>query len=221
MTDVDKFNGQSFGEEIANSITHGIGLIASIVGLIFLILRALVCGNIYSLVSGIIYGVSLIILYFSSTFYHAISKKKIMAKQIFRAFDHCSIFFLILGSYAPFCLVKLEKKIGWILFGFNIFLSVVGIILNLIDIKKFHRLSLIFYLLMGWSIIFCARQIINLLSFKALLLLLIGGIFYSLGIIFYVMTKPKYMHMIWHFFVLGGSVLHYLCILFYVLPVKV
>ena len=80
MTDVDKFNGQSFGEEIANSITHGIGLIASIVGLIFLILRALVCGNIYSLVSGIIYGVSLIILYFSSTFYHAISKKKIMAK---------------------------------------------------------------------------------------------------------------------------------------------
>ena len=131
------------------------------------------------------------------------------------------IFFLIVGSYAPFCLVKLEKKIGWILFGFNIFLSVVGIILNLINIKKFHRLSLIFYLLMGWSIIFCVRQIINLLSFQALLLLLIGGIFYSLGIIFYVMTKPKYMHMVWHFFVLGGSVLHYLCILFYVLPVKV
>lgn len=221
MTDVDKFNNQTFGEEIANSVTHGIGLIASIVGLVFLMLRAVIYGNIYSVISGAIYGASLIILYFSSTFYHAIGSKNIIAKKVFRAFDHCSIFFLITGSYAPFCLVKLNKKIGWILFGFNILLSVVGITLNLINIKKFHKVSLIFYLLMGWSIIFAGKQIISLLDFRALLLLLIGGICYSLGIIFYVMTKPRYMHMVWHFFVLCGSILHYLCILFYVLPVKV
>ena len=221
MTDVDKFNNQTFGEEIANSVTHGVGLIASIVGLVFLILRAVIYGNIYSVISGAIYGASLIILYFSSTFYHAIGNKNILAKKVFRAFDHCSIFFLITGSYAPFCLVKLDKKIGWILFSFNILLSVIGITLNLINIKKFHKASLIFYLLMGWSIIFAGKQIINLLNFRALLLLLIGGICYSLGIIFYVMTKPRYMHMVWHFFVLCGSVLHYLCILFYVLSVIV
>ena len=218
MTDVDKFNNQTFGEEIANSITHGVGLIASIVGLVFLMLKAVIHGNVYSIISGAIFGSTLIILYFSSTMYHAISNIK--AKKILRAFDHCSIFFLITGTYAPFCLVKLNNKLGWSLFIFNILLSIIGIVLNLINIKKFHRVSLFFYLLMGWSIVLASKQLFSVLNFNALLFLIIGGLCYSLGVIFYIITKPKYMHMIWHFFVMAGSILHYLCVLLYILPIK-
>ena len=219
LTDVDKFNNQTLGEEIANSITHGLGAIASIVGLVFLVIWGAIYGNIYSIVSGAIFGASLVILYLCSTLYHAITNIK--AKKILRTFDHCSIFFLITGTYAPFCLVTLNGIVGWILFGFNLVLTVVGVVLNAINIKKFHKLSLVFYLLMGWSIVFASNSLLSNLNFSALSLLLIGGIFYTLGILFYIATKPKYMHMIWHIFVLFGSVTHYLCVLFYVIPVRV
>lgn len=218
MTDVDKFNNQSLGEEIANAITHGLGAIASIVGLVFLMIWAVIHGNVYSIVSGAIFGTSLLILYSMSTFYHAITNKK--AKKVLQTFDHCSIFFLITGTYAPFCLVTLNGAIGWILFSFNLTLTVIGIVLNAINIKKFHKLSLVFYLLMGWSIVFAIKPIINSLNHIGLWLLVIGGICYTFGIIFYVASKPKYTHTIWHLFVLAGSITHYLCILLYVLPTK-
>lgn len=216
MTDVDNFNNQSLGEEIANAITHGLGAIASIVGLVFLILQAVINGNVYSIVSGAIFGASLIILYSMSTLYHAITNIK--AKKVLRTFDHCSIFFLISGTYAPFCLVTLNGKIGWSLFSFNLAITIIGTVLNSINIKKFHKLSLLFYLLMGWSIVFAIRPIVQVLNPVGLWLLVTGGIFYTLGIIFYIATKPKYMHTIWHFFVLAGSITHYLCVLLYVIP---
>jgi channel protein, hemolysin III family len=216
MTDVDNFNNQSLGEEIANAITHGIGAIASIVGLVFLILQAVINGNIYSIVSGAIFGASLIILYSMSTLYHAITNIK--AKKVLRTFDHCSIFFLISGTYAPFCLVTLNGKIGWSLFAFNLAITIIGTVLNSINIKKFHKLSLLLYLLMGWSIVFAIRPIVHVLNPVGLWLLVTGGIFYTLGIIFYIATKHKYMHTIWHFFVLAGSITHYLCVLLYVIP---
>lgn len=216
MTDVDNFNNQSLCEEIANAITHGIGAIASIVGLVFLILQAVINGNIYSIVSGAIFGASLIILYSMSTLYHAITNIK--AKKVLRTFDHCSIFFLISGTYAPFCLVTLNGKIGWSLFSFNLAITIIGTVLNSINIKKFHKLSLLLYLLMGWSIVFAIRPIVHVLNPVGLWLLVTGGIFYTLGIIFYIATKPKYMHTIWHFFVLAGSITHYLCVLLYVIP---
>lgn len=216
MTDVDNFNNQSLGEEIANAITHGLGAIASIVGLVFLILQAVINGNIYSIVSGAIFGTSLIILYSMSTLYHAITNIK--AKKVLRTFDHCSIFFLISGTYAPFCLVTLNGKNGWNLFAFNLAITIIGTVLNSINVKKFHKLSLLLYLLMGWSIVFAIRPIVHVLNPVGLWLLITGGIFYTLGIIFYIATKHKYMHTIWHFFVLAGSITHYLCVLLYVIP---
>ena len=209
---------QTLGEEIANSVTHGLGTIASIVGLVFLMLQAVLHGDVYSVISGAIFGSMLILLYSMSTLYHAITNEK--AKKVLRIFDHCSIFFLITGSYAPFCLVTLRGKIGWGLFVFNIVLTICGAVLNSISIKRFRKLSLILYLLMGWSIIFTIKPLVNALSLNALVLLVIGGICYSLGIIFYVAKKIKYMHTIWHFFVLAGSITHYLCIILYVLPTK-
>ena len=219
MTDVDKFNNQSLGEEIANAITHGLGVIASVIGLIFLIISGVQYGSVYSIVSGSIFGASLIILYLFSTLYHAITNIK--AKKVLRAFDHCSIFFLITGTYAPFCLVTLKGVTGWILFSFNLVLTIIGTVLNAINIKKFHKLSLVFYLLMGWSVVFVLKSLFRLLSINGILLLFLGGFFYTIGVIFYIATKPKYMHMIWHLFVLAGSILHYLCILFYVMPIKI
>lgn len=218
MTDVENFNNQSLGEEIANAVTHGIGAIASIFGLVILILKAVTGGNIYSIVSGAIFGSSLIILYSMSTLYHSITNIK--AKKLLRIFDHCSIFFLITGTYTPFCLVTLNGKIGWTLFVFNLLLTIIGTVLNSISVKRFHKLSLFFYLLMGWSIIFAIKPLIHILNPAALWLLTIGGVCYTLGVIFYVSTKPKYMHTIWHFFVLAGSITHYLCVLLYVMPTR-
>lgn len=215
MTDVENFNNQSLGEEIANAITHGIGAIVSIIGLVLLILKAIVHSSISGVVAAAIYGASLVILYTMSTLYHSLTNRK--AKKVFRAFDHCSIFVLITGTYAPFCLITLQGVMGWSLLGFNIALTIIGVILNAIDIKRWHKLSLFFYLLMGWSIVVAFKPLMQRLDIHAMILIAIGGLCYTLGVIFYVAKKPKYMHAIWHMFVLAGSVTQYLAMLFYVI----
>ncbi|MEL7658829.1 MAG: hemolysin III family protein, partial [Bacillota bacterium] len=132
-------------------------------------------------------------------------------------FDHCSIFVLIVGSYAPICLSLLGGTLGWTLLAINAFSAIAGIVANAIDVKKWHKLSILLYLLMGWSIIFAVKPLLNLITTDGFILLLMGGLFYSIGVMFYKASRPRFMHSIWHLFVLSGSAFQYFFILFYVI----
>lgn len=203
------------GEEVFNSLTHGIGTMLSAAGTTLLIILSLIYGNTLGLVSSIIYGITLILMFASSTLYHSLPNEK--AKKIFRVFDHCSIFLLIAGTYTPFTLITLGRDNGIILFSVIWISAIIGVILNAVDLKKYDKLSLVCYVLMGWAAIFAVRPLIRILSPIGILLLILGGIMYTGGIIFYKM-KNKYMHSVWHLFVLAGAVLHFFTILIYVLP---
>ncbi|MBE7010945.1 MAG: hemolysin III family protein [Ruminococcaceae bacterium] len=205
-------------EELINSITHGLGALLGIGGTAVAIVWAALFGNAYSVVSASIYGATLIVLYTMSTLYHAFTNQAV--KKVFRVFDHCSIFLLIAGTYTPFTLVTLNGALGWTLFGIIWGLTVLGIVLNAVSLEKFKVFSMICYIAMGWLIIFAAKPTVLALGKGPMLLLLAGGILYTVGAIFYGLKNIRYMHGVWHLFVLGGSVLHYFCILFYVLPIR-
>ncbi len=208
----------TLGEEIANSVTHGMGTALAIAATAVAIVWAALYGNVYSVVSASVYGATLIILYLMSTLYHAFTGKTV--KRVFRIFDHCSIFLLIAGTYTPLALVTLSGPLGWTVFGIIWGCAVLGIVLNSISLEKFKLFSMICYIAMGWMIIIATKTVIGKIGFyPAFLLLLIGGLCYTIGTVFYKMKNVKFMHSIWHLFVLAGSILHYFCILFYVLPV--
>lgn len=205
------------GEEIFNSVSHGVGSVLSIGGMTALIVLSAVNGSALGLATSIIYGISLVVLYTMSTVYHAVPQPK--AKEILRIFDHASIFLLIAGSYTPFCLIALEGNPRGVMVAGAVWLcAIVGIILNAIDLKKTEKLGTVLYVIMGWAIVFVLKDIVQALPQPAFWLLLIGGISYTGGLVFYAMKNRKYMHSIWHLFVLAGSVLHYICIAVYVLP---
>lgn len=209
----------SLGEEIFNAITHGVGAVFSIVALVLMIVVAVMFGNSVGLIASIIYGVSLIVLYLMSTLYHAITHEK--AKQVFRVFDHCSIFLLIAGTYTPITLVTLAGVTGYTIFGIIWACAIVGIVLNSISIERFKKISMALYFIMGWFAIFAMGSILGKFNAVAISLLVAGGLAYTLGIIFYALQRRcKFMHSIWHLFVLAGSVLHFLLILIYVIPVQ-
>jgi len=212
---VSKAPDYTLGEELFNSISHGVGVLLSIAALVLLIIFAAIERDGYKLASGIVYGITLILLYSMSMVYHIVQNKK--GKAVMRIFDHCSIFVLIAGTYTPYLLTILDKKMGWVMFGIIWGMAVLGILMNSISLEKFKKISLICYVIMGWAIIFTIKPIINGIDFMGVLLLLMGGIIYTIGIIFYIMKKYKYMHSVWHLFVLGGSVCHYLSIQLYVL----
>lgn len=157
------------GEEVFNSLTHGIGTMLSAAGTTLLIILSLIYGNTLGLVSSIIYGITLILMFASSTLYHSLPNEK--AKKIFRVFDHCSIFLLIAGTYTPFTLITLGKDNGIILFSVIWISAIIGIILNAVDLKKYDKLSLVCYVLMGWAAIFAVRPLIRILSPIGILLL--------------------------------------------------
>lgn len=206
----------TLGEEIFNSVSHGAGIVLSCIGFGIMIVTAALFGDIWSVISSIIYCFTLFLMYLNSTLYHSITNP--IAKNVLQILDHCSIFLLIAGTYTPYMLITLRGPLGWTVFGVIWATAIAGIILNAIDLKKFSKLSLVCYVLMGWAIVFCIRPLIHALSFGGLLLLALGGILYTIGVIFYILKKYRYMHSIWHLFVLAGSVLHYLSILFYVMP---
>ena len=206
---------QTIGEEIANSISHGVGSLLSIAGTVVLIVFAALYSDALAVVSASLYGATLIILYTNSTLYHALTNKT--AKKVFRVFDHCSIFMLILGTYIPVSLSLLRNWIGWTLFGINIGCAVLGIVFNSINLEKFSKLSLLLYIIMGWSVLITLVPVLKAILAQGvggLILLVSGGILYTVGIIFYKSNK-KYMHFIWHFFVLGGSITHYFFVMSY------
>ncbi len=206
----------SFIEEIFNASTHGFGILLSIVGLSVLVAFASINGSVMLIISCAIFGASLIFGYSFSTIYHAVTNEK--AKQIFRKFDHASIYFLIAGTYTPIALVILKGAWGWSIFAVIWAISIFGIVLEFITQNRFRKLSIALYILMGWLIIVATKQLIANMETGGLWLLLAGGLFYSIGVIFYIIKKIPYNHAIWHLFVLAGSICHYFMVLFYIIP---
>lgn len=204
----------SLAEELISSISHGIGFL---LGITALVLSVVFSKTPISIVSSAIYGSSLIILYLFSCLYHSFSPR-VGAKKIFRVLDHASIYLLIFGTYMPYLLVSIGGYKGWILFSILLILSIIGIVLNSINLEKYKNYSFISYILMGWVIIFSFSDVYKAIGYKGTLYLIIGGILYSLGSIFYKLGKKiKYMHSIFHLFVLGGSIFHFFSIFLYVI----
>lgn len=221
MTDIKKMIPmQSLGEEIANAITHGIGFVLSLLGFIVLIYNAFTYGSVLHIVSCFIYGTTLLILFLISTLYHSISHPK--AKKVFRRLDHISIFLLIAGTCMPLALVVLKGPIGWFLFSLQCLFCVVGITFKACFGPKYSAVSLIVYLLMGWSVVFVLKPILESISLNGFMWVIYGGVFYTVGVIFFAIDrKVPYFHAIWHIFVLLGSICHFLMVLFYVIPLPI
>lgn len=210
----------SKGEEIFNMTSHIVGGALGIVALVLCVVFAAIHHNGYGVVSGAIYGVTMILLYTMSSIYHGLKPER-FSKKVFQVLDHCSIFLLIAGSYTPFCLCTFREyntALGWTIFGIIWAIAILGIVLNSIDIKKYKVFSIICYLGMGWCIIFTANLFPKLLGVGGTVFLVAGGIIYSLGAILYGLGKKhKWMHSIFHLFILLGSLLQFFCILLYVM----
>ncbi|WP_339061393.1 hemolysin III family protein [Tepidibacillus marianensis] len=205
-------------EEIANAITHGIGVLLSIAALVLLIVFASLKGTALHIVSFSIYGATMLILYLSSTLLHSFPEGKV--KDLFEFFDHSSIYLFIAGTYTPLMLIVVKGALGWTMFGIVWGIALIGIIFKLFFVKRFLFLSTLFYILMGWSVVFTFHPILQSIPFTGIVLLVVGGLLYTVGTIFYVWRGFPYHHAVWHLFVLGGSVTHFLTILFYVLPIR-
>lgn len=205
-------------EEIANSITHGIGILFSIPALVLLIVYAYIYGNAWHIVSFTLFGSTMLFLYTASTFVHALPQGK--AKNVFEILDHSAIYFFIAGTYTPFTFIIIKGWLGWTLFGIVWGLAIGGTVFKSFFVKKFLFWSTMLYVVMGWLIVFGWNSIVENLSSEGILYLVLGGVFYTVGSIFYMWRGFKYHHAIWHLFVLGGTVTHFICIFFYVLPVK-
>ncbi|GGA81572.1 PAQR family membrane homeostasis protein TrhA [Ornithinibacillus halotolerans] len=210
MADTHTF---SKGEEIANAITHGIGGLLSIAGLVLLIVTAALNGTALHVVSFTIFGVSMVLLYTSSTFVHALPPGR--AKDLFEIFDHSSIYLFIAGTYTPFTLLVIKGSLGWTMFGIVWGLAVAGIIFKAFYVKKFLFTSTILYLGMGWLVVLGWNKITENLEYGGIVLLVVGGLCYTIGTIFYMWRAFKYHHMVWHIFVLGGSICHFFCVIIY------
>ncbi len=213
------------GEEIFNSVSHGVGVLLSIAALVLLIVFASIPFDGYGLASGLVFGISLILLYTMSMVYHIVQNEK--GKKVLRIFDHCSIFILIAGTYTPYTLVTLRDvpfqmgpfscSLGWLIFGLIWGATVIGVLLNSLSLEKFKVISLVLYVLMGWGIVLSIKPLSQNLGLGGLILLVAGGLVYTVGVVFYVLKKYRYMHSVWHLFVLGGSICHYFSILLFVL----
>lgn len=209
------------GEEIFNSISHGVGVIFSIVALTLMIVFAAIYGNAWQVISVAIYGATLVILYTMSTLYHAFTNRKV--KSIFQIFDHSSIYLLIAGTYTPYCLVILRQDSykGWVLFGIIWAIAILGIVLSSVFPKKLKPLNMILYIVMGWAIVIAIPDISRIMSnqnaINGVYWLIDGGIAYTFGIVFYAIKKIPYFHSIWHLFVLLGTICHFISVFGYIL----
>ena len=210
----------SKGEEIFNMVSHIVGGAIGILALIICVIISSINRNVYGIVSSIIFGITIILLYTMSSIYHGL-KPEVGAKKVFQIIDHCSIFLLIAGSYTPFCLCTLREydtATGWIIFGIIWGLAILGIVLNSIDLKKYKIFSMTCYLIMGWCIVFKINVVIEMLGITGFILLLLGGISYTVGAVLYGLgKKKKWMHSIFHIACVIGTVLQILCVMLYVI----
>lgn len=212
MTDATE-DYKSQREELWNAITHGIGFILTIPALVLLIIQADKAGSALYMISFIIFGISMMILFFASTLLHSVPAR---FKKICSILDHSSIYILIAGTYTPFALLAIGGKLGWTILIFEWILAIFGILFKCFFIHQYDKLSLFFYIAMGWVIIFAFKPIVAHISMTGFWLLLIGGVLYTVGAYFYANRKIPYNHAIWHLFVLGGSAMMFICILEYV-----
>jgi len=199
-------------EEIFNSVTHGIGTLLSIAALVLLVVHAVGKGDIWQIVSYTIYGSSLVLLYLCSTLYHSFTNEKI--KNLFARFDHAAIFLLIAGTYTPFLLTVLRGTLGWTLFGIIWGVALFGVVIRSIYLTRFRKLMVALYLAMGWMFVVAVGPMMRNLPQLSIIFLFLGGIFYSVGVVFYVKRNLKYGHGIWHLFVLAGSVMHFFAVIY-------
>ncbi|MDD2596940.1 MAG: hemolysin III family protein [Candidatus Cloacimonetes bacterium] len=202
---------QSLKEEVANAITHGIGVGLAIAALVILVVFAARISDTWKVVSFSIYGATMIILFLSSTLYHSFPQPYL--KRFFRIMDHSSIFLLIAGTYTPVTIGSMRGGWGWTLFGVIWGLTIVGIILKIFAMSKLKWLSIVVYLMMGWIILIAIKPLVAVVTTKFLIWILAGGLAYSLGIIFYVARKLPFHHAVWHMFVLAGSICHFFAML--------
>ena len=206
----------SLGEEIFHSISHGIGVGLSIAGLTLLLVLAVLYGNPAQIISFTIYGITLIVLYLASTLYHSFQDPQV--KQVFKRIDHASIYLLIAGTYTPFLVVAIQGVWGWALLVIIWGLALMGISFKTFFIHRFKKLSVLTYILMGWLCVVALNEMIANIPSGGLIWLAAGGIFYTVGVIFYVMKNVPYTHAIWHLFVLAGSICHFFAVLLYLAP---
>jgi len=197
-------------EEIANSVTHGVGTGMAVAGLATLLVLAVIFGDTRRVVSFSIYGGSLILLYLASTLYHSIQHAK--AKKILRVFDHASIYVLIAGTYTPFLIISIRGTLGWTLLAVVWALAIIGVAWKIFFIGRFEVIATAAYVLMGWMCLIAFREMIAKVPPAGLVMLMVGGLVYTAGVIFYAWEKLPYNHAIWHLFVLGGSICHYIAI---------
>ena len=212
--------GYTRGEEIFNMVSHIVGGALGIAATALCVIVAAIHHNVMGVISGAIYGATMILLYTMSSIYHGLSPR-LTAKKVFQVIDHCTVYILIAGSYTPFALVSLRAQsvaLGWTIFGLIWGIAIVGIVFTAIDLKAFRIPSMVCYLTMGWLIVFAMRPTIRAVGLGGLILLVAGGLAYTAGAILYLNGKRRrYVHSIFHLFVLAGSILHFLCILFYVM----
>ena len=208
------------GEEIFNMTSHIVGGVLGIVATTLCVIMAAINDNVYGVVSGAIYGATMILLYTISSIYHGLSPKT-MSKKVFQVLDHCSIFLLIAGSYTPVALCSIREAnsfYGWLIFGIIWGCAILGIVLNAIDLESTKKFSMICYLLMGWCIIFKFDLLLQTMHKNGIILIVAGGIAYTIGAILYgVGIRKKYFHSIFHIFIVLGSLLQFLSILLYVM----
>lgn len=206
----------SLGEEIANSVTHGVGGLLAIAGLAVITTLAALRGDVWHVVACSIYGGTLVLLYTSSTLYHSIQAPR--AKVVLRAIDHSAIFLLIAGTYTPFTLVSLRGPWGWTLFGIIWGLAALGIVFQVSMLRRWPALQVLLYIGMGWVVVIAAKPLLGAVPTGGLVLMAAGGLAYTGGVAFYVWRRLPYHHAVWHLCVLTGSALHFFAILFYVVP---
>lgn len=205
-------------EEVANAVTHGIGAVLSIAALALLVVFAALYGTAWHVVSFSIYGATMLLLYFNSTMVHSLREGK--AKDFFEFLDHSSIYLFIAGTYTPFMLVAIRGPLGWTLFGIAWGVAVFGVLFKAFFVKRFLFMSTIFYIAMGWMIVIAWGPLTQAVASGGITLLVLGGVLYTLGTVFYVWRGFPYHHAIWHLFVLAGTVLHFFVVLLYITPIQ-
>lgn len=202
---------QTTREEIANAITHGLGALLAIAALVLLIVFAAIKGTAWHVVSFSLFGATLVLLYTASTLYHSLTHKA--AKNLFNKFDHMAIYLLIAGTYTPFCLVALRGWIGWTLFGIVWGSAILGVVMKAFHTGKKQLLSTLLYIIMGWVVLLAIQPLYHAISYNSFMLLIAGGVSYTLGTIFFIKDNIRFFHSVWHLFVLGGSVMHFFSVM--------
>ncbi len=202
----------SLGELIANAVSHGVGALLAITALVLLVIKA---NSLLEVLASLTFGVALVMLYLSSTLYHSFPEKMETVSKVFQRFDHSSIFILIAGTYTPFLVLLLGTNEAYLLLAFLWMITIIGIVLKSIWIDKFQVIHLLLYLFMGWSVLFISKDVFTVLG-NEIVFLIIGGLFYTVGVAFYI-SRFKYSHFVWHIFVLLGSISHFIVVYGYLL----